>query len=250
MLSTISPTLHPQRWFAINCIVLAWSAFLIVCVLSVVNLKKTDSEKTGVELHYLLYNIAVTLVWLVESAANFCDYKIFGRRRGESIPLIARDAEVSREDDKFEGKSTEELFLLIETAVAAYFTFDCLSVVFDMTKKNIHRESKGMMLDCAINTVAYGYMLYRHQKSKSNNQTGVDPTQRRRIEELNTTIAELKQQNRDLLGLLEKERKIGLQMREDSKEKKKRLSTKVRTMSEKLLQLKAESIHDSDEETL
>ena len=226
---------------------LAWSAFLFVCVPSVVNLKKTDSEKTGVELHYLLYNMAVTLVWLVESAANFCDYKIFRHRRGESIPLSARDAEVSREDDKFEGKSTEECFLLIETAVAAYFTFDSMSVVFDMTKKNIHRESKGMMLDCAINTVAYGYMIFRHRQSKSNN-TGVDPTQRRRIEELNTTIAELKQQNRGLLGLLEKEMKKGLQMREDSKEKKRKLETKVRTMSEKLLQLKAESIHDSDEE--
>ena len=48
--------------------------------------------------------------------------------------------------------------------------------------------------------------------------------------------------------MLEKERKKGLQMREDSKEKKRKLETKVRTMSEKLLQLKAESIHDSDEE--
>lgn len=239
VISVISPTLHPQRWFAINCMVLAWSAFLFVRVLAVVDRK----EKAGVELHYLLYNIVVTGVWLVESVANFLDYKFFRRQGGsESIPLT--DAEVSREGDKFDGKSTEECFLLIETAVATYFTFDSMSVVFDMTKKNIHRESKGMMLDSAINLVAYGYMIYRHhksKKSKSSHQTGVDPNHRR-IEELNAAIAELKQQNKVLLDLLEKERK---KRREDSKEKKRRL----RTLSEKLQQLKSESIHDSDGET-
>ena len=115
-----------------------------------------------------------------------------------------------------------------------------------------HRESKGMMLDAAINLIAYSYMIYRHHRSNSSHRTGIDPNQliaNRRIEELNATVAELKQQNRVLHDMLEKERKKGLQRREDSKEKKKRLSRKVRTMSEMCQQLKTESIHDSDEES-
>mmetsp|Transcript_13533 Transcript_13533/g.29064 ORF Transcript_13533/g.29064 Transcript_13533/m.29064 type:complete len:210 (-) Transcript_13533:1115-1744(-) len=156
-----SPQHHPYRWLGINCIILFWSATLLLGILITIDDDDNDVEKIEVEWDYLLYNFGACAVWVVEVSFNLLDFNgYFDATTDRDKSLL--EITISMEMEGAENRTKWEVITLyIEMAFAAYFFVDSMSIVFHFSLEEIQREAEGMPFDVCINMIAYAFMVYR-----------------------------------------------------------------------------------------
>ena len=148
-----SPHRHPESWLIINVAVLIWSIRLVIYIVGTRNDNNENDEKTSVELEYLIYNFGTCTIWAFEVGLNIFDY-IDTKEDGFKSSLLQKP-----DESVTDASQTKPLW--IEFTVAVYFVFDSASVVSDLTRNEIHKLSKGMLVDVLINMLAYFYIVYR-----------------------------------------------------------------------------------------
>lgn len=167
LLRECSPHFHPHRWIAINCTILIWSTILLARIWKSTE-SQNDDEKTRIEFSYLVYNFGTCVVWLNEVFFNVLDHK----RYLDSREGFGGEESLLQPIHKVERTKNEVIALWIEVALAAYFFVDSTSIAVHLSRKQIHREAKGMTFDVCINVAAYGFMVYRqfvHWKTSEQN---------------------------------------------------------------------------------
>ena len=155
LLRECSPHYHPYRWLGVNCVILFWSAILLVKILATIG-SHNDDEKTGIEWNYLLYNFGACAVWLIEVFFNVLDWRgYFDSREGVGEESLLQPIQ------KVERSKRGVIALWIELGFAAYFFIDSTSIVVHLSRKQIHRYAEGMTFDVCLNMLAYAFMVYR-----------------------------------------------------------------------------------------
>jgi len=147
-----SPHRNPGRWLFINVVVLIWSIRLLIYIFDTRN-DNEDDEKTYVELEYLFYNFGTCFIWAIEVGLNIFDH-IDTKEEGVDSSLL-------QQTDQYFTDTSETKPLWIELTLAIYFVIDSTSVVGHLSRKEIHKLSKGMLFDVVINMLAYVYLVYR-----------------------------------------------------------------------------------------
>lgn len=140
-----------------NGIVLIWSLFLLLKILATLG-TNNDDKQTVIEFEYLVYNFGTCAVWVVEVLFNVLDFKGYFKRDGveEESPLQPNgDAQTSERTKK------EVIALHVEALLAVYFFIDSTIVADNLSRKQIHKEARGMTIDVVINMLAYCYMVHR-----------------------------------------------------------------------------------------
>lgn len=154
LLRECSPHYHPYRWLGVNCVILFWSAILLVEILATIG-SHNDDEKTGIEWNYLLYNFGACAVWLIEVFFNVLDWRgYFDSREGVGEESLLQPIQ------KVERSKRGVIALWIELGFAAYFSIDSTLIVVHLSRKQIHRQAEGMTFDVCLNMVAYAFMVY------------------------------------------------------------------------------------------
>ncbi len=147
-----SPHRNPGSWLFINVAVLIWSIRLILVIVATQNDNNESDEKTSAQLEYLIYNFGTCIIWVLEAGLNLFDH-IDTKQDGAKSSLL--------QDDEYVTDASETKPLWVEFFIAVYFVFDSSSVVFDLSRNEIHKLSKGMLGDVLLNMLAYFYIVYR-----------------------------------------------------------------------------------------
>ena len=178
LLQNCSPHHHPYRWMFVNVVVLLWSMLLLARIIN--NTETNDAnEKGGIEYNYLLYNFATCIIWLIEVTFNVLDHKkYFDPTAGSGGDTLLEQP--SHTASRAERTKREVVALWIEFALAAYFFIDS-TVVWHLSREQIHREAKGMTVDVFVNIAGYAFLVYRQfvdWKTSGQNHVGgsVDTT--------------------------------------------------------------------------
>ena len=154
MLRNCSPHIHPHRWLGVNSIVLVWSLILMGRIWTTYY-----HSKEQVEFEYLVYNFGTCAVWLIEVTFNVLDHLDFFDL--EPRTGTGEESLLQPQTDKRDKTKKEVAAIYIELILAAYFFIDSTSVAYHLSRKQIHREAKGMTLDVSLSMIAYTYLVYQ-----------------------------------------------------------------------------------------
>ena len=154
LLRKCSPHQQPKIWVLINSSILAWSTILLIDVVGTLNEDAENDEKTYTELQYLIWNFGTCLVWVLEVGLNIFDFIDSKEELGENSLLQHTDRSIT-------NTQNETLPLWIELSLAIYFLIDSVSIVFHLTRKEVHNSAKGMLFDVVVAVMAYLFMVHR-----------------------------------------------------------------------------------------
>ena len=175
LLRKCSPHQQPKIWVLINAFILAWSTILFIDVVGTLNEDAENDEKTYAELQYLIWNFGTCLVWVLEVGLNIFDFIDSKEELGENENSLLQHT-----DHSIASTQNETLPLWIELSLAIYFLIDSVSIVFHLTRKEVHNSAKGMLFDVVVAVMAYLFMVHRQftdmrqSKLKENGQMTID----------------------------------------------------------------------------
>ena len=157
LLRKCSPHRQPHLWLLLNFIILIWSVVLLIRFVG-----SQREEKIYVELQYLIYNFGTCLVWVVEVGLNIFDF--IDSKEGESgeQSLLQQQQQQQQQQPEHSIATTNEtLPLWIEFSLAVFFLVNSVGIVFHLTRKEVHHEAKGALVDVLVAVFAYLFMIYR-----------------------------------------------------------------------------------------
>ena len=144
---------NPTRWLGINSVVLLWASLILLWILVLDDSDNHDAdETTSLEYSYLVFNFCTTGLWMTEVAVKFLDWRGYFDSPGEESPLLKVPENVR--------SWKQGMALRVELALAVIFFLDTSSVLFYLTREQIHRKASGMAIDVCFNFAAYTYMVY------------------------------------------------------------------------------------------
>ncbi|KAL9180668.1 hypothetical protein ACHAXT_011121 [Thalassiosira profunda] len=159
ILQGCSPHHHPRRWLVVNCAVLLWSLVLLARILALPQTHDADEERSKTGCGVQLPGLQLCHVCRVAGRSAIQRprpqrlLRCWGGGGGEESLL--------RPTPKTERTKNEVVALWVELVLAAYFFIDSTTVAVHLSRRQIHRQARGMTIDIAGTLAAYLYLVYR-----------------------------------------------------------------------------------------